>query len=161
MMCCSEINNILPEFPKYGPQLERLILCDKPTKICWLRNCSNCSDAKVRQTIADITKRSGKDLKTRVKLTQWRKNKDTNRFQKYVEPGALNELQDHFLSILDEFLKHSYTKRCQAASFEADNKQVRESNGKVASAQIDFGEGFNCEAQDEIQAAHWNQATVR
>lgn len=159
-MCCSAINHYMPEFPKYGATLERLLLCENSTKNCWIRTCSMCSDDKIRQKLVDIVKRSGKDLKGSVKWTQWKKSEDTNRFQKLVKTGTLNDLQNHFLNIYAEFLKHSHTKRCQATSFEADNDEVRVSNGKVALVQIDFAEGFNCEAQEEIQAAHWNQMTV-
>lgn len=81
------------------------------------------------------------------------KNKETNRFQTIVETGTFVDLNNYFMSILTEFLKHSYTKRCQEDSFEADNLEVRRSNGGVALVQIDFAEGFNCEAQEEIQAA--------
>lgn len=110
--------------------------------------------------MADISSRSGKNIQCPVTWKQWKKNKETNRFQKYVETGTLEHLQNHFMSILDEFLKHSYIKRCQAASFEDDNEEVRQSNREIAVVQIDFAEGFNCEAQEEIQSAHWNQATV-
>lgn len=67
----------------------------------------------------------------------------------------------YFLEILDKFLKHSHVKRGQAAAFENDRKELEDCvNGFLALLQIDFAENFTCEAQDEIQSAHWNQKTV-
>lgn len=110
--------------------------------------------------IEDIMKRSRKDKNDSVTWFQWVKDDVMNRFQKVVQHGTLRTLVEYFLKILPEFLKHSYIKRCQAASFERDNDDVSESNGKVATLQIDYAENFGCEAQDEIQSAHWNQANV-
>ncbi|XP_037025686.1 uncharacterized protein LOC119077393 [Bradysia coprophila] len=160
IMCCQALNRYLPEFPQNGPELERLLICDKPKKNCWLRSCSVCSDSQIRKLIEDIVKRSGVRLKSQAKWTQWRKNDETNRFQKYVIPGKLSDLQSYFMNIMPEFLKHTYTKRSQAATFEKDTQEVRKSKGRIALIQIDFAECFNCEAQEEVQSAHWNQATV-
>lgn len=158
MMCCKAIQQNLPSFPAYGPQLESLLLCEKPNKECWFRICSKCDNAK--KTLSEILKKSRKSQKTPVLLYQWKKNIETNRFQKCLEKGTLSSLITHFHDILPEFLKHSYIKRSQAAQFQNDNDEVSKSSGKVATLQIDFAEGFNCESQDEIQSAHWNQATV-
>lgn len=105
-------------------------------------------------------KRSRINGKTLVKWCQWKKNKESNRFEKCAESGTLNTLISHFLDILPEFLKHSYIKRAQETQFQKDSEEVSKSNGKLATLQVDFAEGFNCEHQDEIQSAHWNQATV-
>lgn len=159
ILCCQAIKRYLPEFPKYGEELEKIILCEPPQKICWWRNCSQCSK-KIQKTFDGIIKRSTNTLQIRVEWTKWAKNNETNRFQKYIAAGNLGDLQKYFLGMLPEFLKHCYVKRSQAASFERDNEEVIQSKGKVALAQIDFAEGFNCQAQDEIQPAHWNQKTV-
>lgn len=105
-------------------------------------------------------KKSGKNEKTLVMWGQWKKNKKTKRFEKRMENGILKTLISHFLDILPEFLKHSYIKRSQEAQFQKDDEEVSQSNGELATLQIDFAEGFSCEYQDEIQSAHWNQATV-
>lgn len=157
-MCCKAISDVLPEFPVYGPQLESLLLCDNPKKNCWFRVCKKCPDPK--KIALRILEKSGKSQKSRTSLCQWKKNNDTNRFQKHTESGTLNKLITHFLGILPEFLKHSFIKRQQSTQFQKDDKEMTESNGEVALLQIDFAEGFNCESQDEIQSAHWNQATV-
>lgn len=160
IMCCEAIHRSLAEFPKYGTQLDRFLLCEIPKENCWLRKCSLCSNAKIREKMDDIVKRSGQNLQIRLNWKQWIKNKETNRFQKHVVPGRLSDLQNHFFGILTEFLKHSHVNRCQAATFENDSAEVKKSKGKVAAVQIDFAENFTCEAQEEIQAAHWNQANV-
>lgn len=88
------------------------------------------------------------------------KKRDTSRFQKIAKNGTLGDLRNHFVKIVDGFVKHVYTKRSQAATFEEDNEEVKKSEGKVALLQIDFAESYTCLAQDEVQSAHWNQATV-
>ncbi len=158
ILCCTAINRILVEFPKYGPDLEKLILCENPSKNCWMRKCLKCKDTP--STLAKILERSGRSKDDSAMCSQWIKNEETKRFQKLVQKGTLENLLNHFVKILPDFLKHSYIKRKQAASFEDDNAEVKDSDGEVASLQTDFAEGYKCEAQDEIQCAHWNQPTV-
>lgn len=105
-------------------------------------------------------KRSGRNKDDVVSCAHWNKSDETKRFQKSIQKGPLNALLDHFCKLLPDFLKHSYIKRKQAASFEGDNDEVKKSQGEVATVQADFAEGYKCEAQDEIQSAHWNQSTV-
>lgn len=154
------MNENVPEFPKYGPDLERLILCENPKKDCWLRNCLKCTNTKLEKTLAGILKRSGKNKGNAAVWTQWEKDEKTKRFEKKIKPRTLNELLSHFREILSEFLQHSYIKRSQAAIYERDNEEVKKSNGKVAILHIDFAENYCCDAQEEIQAAHFNQASV-
>lgn len=157
-MCCTAINQNLPQFPKYGPELELVILCKDPRKDCWMRECLKC--VNISKTLAGILKCSGKSKDTAVMWTQWIKNKATNRFEKGVQSGSLDNLLNYFLEILPDFLKHSFIKRSQAATFQKDNQEVENASGKVAILNIDFAESFNCDAQEEIQSAHWNQASV-
>lgn len=159
IMCCKAIKRYLPQFPKYGKKLEQVILCEPPQKACWWRNCSSCSN-KIQTTMDNIVKHSKIKLEIRVEWTQWTKSTETNRFQKHVASGTLGDLQKRFLDILPDFLKHSCIKRCQASTFESDTEEVRQSNWNVAIVQIDFAEGYTCQAQDEIQSAHFNQASV-
>lgn len=140
--------------------MERLLVCEDAERKCWFRTCAKCSNSKVKESITGMVKRSGKGIRTQVKWFQWKKNEETNRFQKIDVGGTLNGLINYFMEILPEFLKHSHVKRTQAASFETDTEDVIKSEGKVALVQIDFAECFTCEAQEEIQSAHWNQATV-
>lgn len=159
ILCCDAMNRYLPEFPKYGKSLEQTILCEPPQKDCWWQLCKLCSD-KAEKKIDEMVARSKKNLRTRVVWTQWSKSKETNRFQKNDVPGALADLRKHFLHILPEFLKHSYIKRSQEASFQSDCDDAKQSNGRVVVVQIDFAESYTCQSQDEIQSAHWNQANV-
>ncbi|KAJ6639674.1 hypothetical protein Bhyg_12421 [Pseudolycoriella hygida] len=156
ILCCKAINQNLPEFPTYGEQLKRLLLCENPTKECWFRSCPKCVDAK--KVLANILRKSGKKAGSVAMWIQWKK--DNDRFQKCLEEGTLKSLISHFLEILPDFLKHSYVKRSQAKAFESDNEDVPRSNGTIASLQFDFAENFKCEAQEEVQPAHWNQASV-
>lgn len=149
----------MPHFPKYGKDLESVILCRNTDKKCWLSKCSKCP--KVEHLLIKLMARSGKNKSVSVLLKQWTKNEETQRLQQVVQRGSLENLLSHFRKILPEFLKHSYVKRCQAESFEKDGEEVKSSNGKVATLQLDFAESYTCEAQDEVQSAHWNQATVR
>lgn len=103
---------------------------------------------------------SNKQKSDLVTFTKWLKNPETNRFQKVVHKETLEILLQYFRQILPEFHKHSFVKRQQADSFEADKAEAEQSNNIVAVLQIDFAENFVCEAQDEIQSAHWNQAAV-
>lgn len=157
-MACKAIHQHLVDFPLYGAQLERLILCHSPDKSCWLRSCKKCLNAETKLT--EILKKSRKNSETPVIWHQWKKDKTTNRYQKCTEHGTLKSLIKYFLDILPDFLKHSFIKRNQAAEFEKDGEEVVQRDD-LAILQIDFAESFSCEAQDEIQSAHWNQGTVR
>ncbi len=158
IMCCKAIHRYMPEFPLYGEQLERLVLCEDSKKDCWLRDCSKCVDTESR--LNEIFEKSGKKLRSPVVWNQWKKDDTTNRYENSLERGTLKKLNAYFLDILPEFLKHSRIKRCQAARFQEDNEEVSNSNGVIALLQIDFAENYSCESQDEIQSAHWNQPNV-
>lgn len=147
-------------FPTYGPELELLLVCKEPKKDCWLRRCKMCGITKLKKSLDSIVKFSGKNLQTAVAWFQWIQNKQIKRYEKLSVPGQLSDLIGHFFSILEEFMKHSYVKRSQAQSFNRDNESVSSENGEVATLQVDFAESFNCEGQDEIALAHWNQANV-
>lgn len=156
--CCKALHQNMPEFPTYGKKLKLLLLCENPTKDCWYRSCKKCVDAM--KTVNGILKNSGKKARNVAIWSEWKNNKDSNRIQESLEKGTMKSLISHFHDILPAFLKHSFIKRSQAAQFEKDNKEVTQSECDIASLQIDFAESFNCEAQDEIQSAHWNQASV-
>lgn len=155
--CCDAINGAINEFPKYDSKLERLVLCDQPKKLCWLQKCSKCPN--VKNQLTEMMDRSGKKTFS-VSITKWIKDNDTNRFKKVVQQMTLQNLVDHFVKLLPEFLKHVYIKRTQSIAFEKDCEEVTNGDGRTAVLQVDFAENFICEAQEEIQSANWNQATV-
>lgn len=157
-MCCKALHQNLPEFPVYGNDLERLLLCEDPKKQCWLQSCGKCVDPKKR--LSEIVKRSKVKPSTITIWCRWKKNKDVNRFEKCLETGTLKSLVQYFHDILPEFLRHSYIKRSQAAQFNEDEEEVAKSNGTVATLQFDFAESYCCDSQDEVQPAHWSQANV-
>lgn len=61
--------------------------------------------------------------------------------------------------IYPQFLKHCFIKRSQAQSFKTDRESV-ESLSKACLIHFDFPENYTCEAQNEVQGAHWNQLQV-
>lgn len=85
--------------------------------------------------------------------------KKTNRVEKEKENGKAAELVAYIASIAPQFLRHSFIKRKQSETFNLHDIP-RASNLEYfieAALQIDFAENFTCEAQDEVQNAHWNQ----
>ncbi|KAJ6639710.1 hypothetical protein Bhyg_12457 [Pseudolycoriella hygida] len=155
MLCCTAIRKTLPEFPKYGSTLEKTILCKDSTQKCWLRKCDQCPNAK--NVLANFV---GKKRNKSVSWLKWIKHGETKRYTKVIVRGTLKRLVDYFLEQLPTFLRHSYIKRSQHASFEKDIEEAKSSNGEVAVFQADIAENYTCEAQNEIQSAHWHQATV-
>lgn len=160
ILCCAALHQYLSQFPTYGPDLESLLVCKEPKKDCWLRRCEKCDNTKLKNSLDSIVKFSGKNLQSAVAWYQWINNKQIKRFEKLSVPGRLSDLIRHFFNIHAEFMKHSYVKRSQSQSFNRDNDSVSSENGEVATLQLDFAESFNCEGQDEIALAHWNQANV-
>lgn len=150
----------MPEFPSYGEKLISLLLCKTPTQKCWERTCDKCTKKKVTRILNDMFERSN-NIPESVSWTVWKQDESKKRYVKYLMNGSMECLIKYFLEILDKFLKHSNVKRRQADAFENDRKELADClYGVLALLQIDFAENFTCEAQDEIQSAHWNQRTV-
>lgn len=65
----------------------------------------------------------------------------------------------HIVNLSPQFLKHSFVKREQSDMFnKVDRLRVKSDDYPQESVvQIDFAENYVCEAQDEVQSAHWNQ----
>ncbi|KAJ6640217.1 hypothetical protein Bhyg_12967, partial [Pseudolycoriella hygida] len=79
-------------------------------------------------------------------------------YRKFVnsQTGEKEYKQMRFLTyklsdVYELFIKHIVQNDCEDA---------KHTNGETAVLQIDFAENADCIAQDEIQTAHWNQATV-
>lgn len=125
-----------------------------------MRSCTVCTKTKIKTTVEKIIERSNASPAS-VEWILWEKDTSGKRYIKKSKEGPIGTLIEHFIAILDKFLKHSYTKRVQANIFENDRKEMELiENAFVELLQIDFAENFTCEAQDEIQSAHWNQKTV-
>lgn len=83
----------------------------------------------------------------------------TKRIEKQENSTKLTDLLVHIASLSPQFLRHSYIKTAQCSTFNsfdiprASNSQF----GHEGTLQVDFAENFVCEAQDEVQSAHWNQ----
>lgn len=92
---------------------------------------------------------------------QWTKNEDENRVQKLPQKGTIKKLLMYFIGLISQFLKHSFVKRSQAESFNIDREAVNSPDNLLECVvQFDFSENHTCEAQDEVQGAHWNQKQV-
>ena len=77
----------------------------------------------------------------------WKKDEDSN----VVEYGSLDELEAYIINILPQFLQHCFAKMEQAASY-----QHHRENASLLLLPVDY----TCQAQDEIQSAHWKQSQV-
>lgn len=78
-----------------------------------------------------------------VSWINWKKDDTGKRYAQYNVKGSMKSLIEYFLTILDKFLKHSFVKRCQAASFEQDWKEVEDCiKGILALLQLDFAEHY-------------------
>lgn len=92
----------------------------------------------------------------------WKKGDASKRMERHKESGTLSGLASTIATISPQFLRHSFVKRQQSEQFNKVDRQ-RASNVQFADEgliQIDFAENFVCEAQDEIQSAHWNQRQI-
>lgn len=79
--------------------------------------------------------------------------------EKHKKNGTLIDLLNYIVNLSPQFLRHSFVKREQSDGFNKIDR-VRVKGDKFINEsliQIDFAENFICEAQDEVQSAHWNQ----
>lgn len=157
--CCKTLHDNVPGFPNYA-DVTNLLVCEKPTQDCWFKKCKGCSTTKTNKKLLRLVETA--DKRKIVKCMRWMKDDTTNRTQKQAESGTIAKLMSYFGDIYPKFLQHKYVRRIQAECFTRDRTTVAaEANSNVALLQIDFAENYKCEAQDEVQAAHYNQKQVR
>lgn len=106
---------------------------------------------KVNKKISDLLKISKKWNKK----VKWVKDDKQNQLQRLPIHQTLKELVAFFTEIYPQFLKYSFIKRAQAESLESVASKFDE-----YLIHVDFPENFMCEAQSEVQGAHWNQFQV-
>lgn len=152
--CCEILSKNVIGFPKYGSDLMDLLLCQEPDRSCWFEICKECNPSKTNQHLTDLLKGGASK---NVNWTLWEKCKVENRYQQFEKNGTVTELLEYFKAIYVPFLQHSYIKLQQAASFKMDLDSLDEETCVV---QADFAENYTCEAQQEVQNAHWNQKQV-
>ena len=89
----------------------------------------------------------------------WKKSTEAKRIKKEQESGTLAELIAHITALSSQFLRHSYNKREQSETFNVQDlpRALNSEFPNEGLLQVDFAENFVCEAQDEVQNAHWNQ----
>lgn len=156
MEAVAALNKAVPNVPGYEDGFVRQFLCQDSSMDCWFGKCAECNGIsvdKLKDTVDET------QLSTNVSWIVWRKNKKTNRVEKEKENGKAADLVAYIASIAPQFLRHSFIKREQSETFNLHDIP-RASNLEYcleAALQIDFAENFLCEAQDEVQSAHWNQ----
>ena len=151
------LHKAIPEFPPYSQSLPLTFLCENVTHNCWIDACDVCSAGQgFISTYAGVLQEEG--------AASWYvwKNDADNKLCKVLEEGTTNDLQQHILSILPQFLQHCHTKREQATSYNHQREAAVSDahNTTHALIQVDFSENYTCVAQDEIQSAHWKQHQV-
>lgn len=150
------IHKYIPCLPNYDNGFVQQFLCTESTMDCWFGKCSQCSGVTVKR-IAELA--GAVNLRSEAKWMIWQKNKISNRIEKREECKRLLDLIAHIVALSPQFLKHSFIKREQSNSFNKYDR-LRATNIEFeteALIQIDFAENYVCEAQDEVQSAHWNQ----
>lgn len=155
MEAVTALNKSVPNVPGYDDGFVRQFLCQDSTMDCWLSKCTECHGVSIEK-LKDAV---GTQSSSNVSWVVWKKNKDTKRVEKLKENGQVGDLIAHISAIAPQFLRHSFIKREQSESFNLHD--VPRASGLEfcleAVLQIDFAENFLCEAQDEVQSAHWNQ----
>lgn len=151
------LHSAFPSFPKYTQNFWDKYLCQPHTEECWLRNCDDCKN-KLCKCMEKLLEENGASCD--VKWHVWKELPEGLR--KVVEEDSAEELVIYINSICNEFLKHSYTKREQANSYQIDRSKTASPHHdkKIALVQVDFSENYTCIAQQEIQSYHWNQPQV-
>lgn len=113
------------------------------------RECSSCVDL--------IDRFAPQSSSVTLQYYQWKST--DSQIEKVVmtdtEGAIFNELKKQ----LNTFLRHTFVKRKQAASFDSLKNSCY---GKFIVLQVDFSENAMIAAQKEVQAAHWHhaQATI-
>lgn len=89
----------------------------------------------------------------------WEKDIVTKRVENKLKSGTIDDLIAYISKLWPQFLKHSFNKREQALTFNEYDRQraLNMELGGEGLLQIDFAENYVCEAQNEVQKAHWNQ----
>lgn len=160
------LHKIVPDLPSYKEGFSQKNLCEIATKDCWIASALTVSIDRLKDAVVNIP------LNSAVKWMVWKKNidslnkngketatKSSKRIEKCEETGKLTDLLIHIAALSPQFLRHSFIKTAQSNTFNsfdiprASNSQY----GDEGTLQVDFAENFVCEAQDEVQSAHWNQ----
>lgn len=150
------LHKYVPSLPDYNNGFIRKFLCDESSMDCWFLKCENCTGITIEKLKAHF---GNIPSNTNVKWMVWRKSVVSKRTEKCEEHGTLADLAAHVSALSAQFLRHSFVKRSQSDTFNLIDRPMA-SNEKFANVgllQIDFAENFVCEAQDEVQNAHWNQ----
>ncbi|XP_067645152.1 uncharacterized protein [Eurosta solidaginis] len=149
---CKKVQNI----PNYDNSFVNHFLCKESSIACWYGNCEKCSGkfvSKMEEFVLNTPSTST------LKWSAWEKDVSTKRVEKKEKSGNMDELINYVNNLWPQFLEHSFNKREQALTFNEFDRPRALSTALVGEGllQIDFAENYVCEAQDEVQNAHWNQ----
>lgn len=150
------LHKAVPSTPKHEHGFIDTFLCENSTASCWFGDCGNCDGItveKLKQLVTDDL------LQTPVSWMAWKKDTTSKRTEKVKEHGSLLDLVKYIAQISPQFLKHCFIKRAQCEMFTTYDRPRALSAEFYGEAllQVDFAENYVCEAQDEVQNAHWNQ----
>ena len=154
-MTVNALSKVNRSIPCYDHQFVNTIICTPESRECMVNACEKCSD--------------GKGFKTKYPMndtvmTQWFvwRADGTGRLNKCTEEGTLSELYDYTISMVPQFLEHSFVQWSQSKKWKEMKDLATSSECKQNHAliQVDFAENYTCQHQDEIQSAHWRQSQV-
>ena len=152
------LHNTCRDFPRYTYELPGRFLCAESMEQCWLNKCSECKDGKGFAIYFENHDVADDDVVT---WYIW-KNDENDKLCKAVEEGTVSELREYICSITPQFMEHCYIKRQQAARYTKEREAAMSTPNDESKAllQVDYSENYSCSYQDEIQSAHWKQATL-
>lgn len=167
ILAADALHKIAPNVPKYDDGFVAQFLCQQPSMDCWFSSCNKCSGITVKSlkdAVRDIPMSTNASWVVWNKyvpstVTKQQKEKLSSRIEQR-ETAA--DLIAHLAALSPHFLKHSFIKREQAATFNLHDRPRAENSEYALEAllQIDFAENYVCESQDEVQSAHWNQCQL-
>lgn len=148
------IHTVISSIPKYTSEFPATCVLSPESESCWFGECRHNACGFTHMYPVPENALMGK-------ATKWMQWKEVNgHLAKCEVEGKVQDLYDYISSKAPKFLTHSFIKRKQAAKYETDKLEASANDSDVAVLQMDFAENYTCEAQDKVQAAHWNQTQV-
>jgi len=130
------------------------IICNEPSKNCYLGNCEICPGSET--LITDIAHKLEENYIDYITYRQWMY---TDRSTLEIVVKSSSEFLESFSEKLTNLLKHSFIARKQSDFYKELKLKLRFNEIAVI---CDFSENYSFVIQDEVQSFHWNnvQATL-
>ena len=156
ILALNAIHGISPECPRYNHDFIESVICENPTKECWLFTCDVCKDI----LDSNLEQYVNACKNSEVSWMVWQDSE--GKLCKVLHSGSALELRKHILGMSRTFFEHCYAKRNQAVAYQNDRTAISATSFDPSAAlvQVDFSENFTCIAQDEVQSFHWAQPQV-